>query len=407
MGIRISPLGLGVFLFSLALFNSLTGLAGPLSRLLVLFPFFVVGSSLLQVWYSYMQFGFHQEFSSDHPVRGESIRYHFVIHQEGLLPSCLILCRFSFKGPGLAGINERSVFLGSRESQSWSFSFRCAYRGVYAVGLEHILFKDSLGLFELSYRVEPRMFYVYPELIPLSHSLEYLFTGSGETGTNPGGLQDDVGVFDSVYPLRHGEGGRQIAWKRFAATGIPSALKTARASAQSLRIVLDLRPAPFNKTEEARLLAEDLALSLVFSVLRYMAERGISAELFAGCETGPYLISEMKSFEWLYSRSTNILFTETSLPQAAWEGDKTTLLVSLLPPLSQAGSQEKDFYSIIEQRLRGGYRILFISVPGPEFVLDAQNDALHMAELLPFSPWIPCRVLDTRQGSEGIAHVFE
>lgn len=408
MGIRIAPFGLAVLIFSLALFNSLQGLAGPLSRLMVLFPLCIVGSSLIQVWYSYMFFSFHQEFSTDHPVRGEELQYSFVVQYQGIMPTCGIVCQFAFKGPGLKGGREHSVFLMGKNNKTWSFTFRCAYRGVYAVGVERILFKDSLGLFQFSYEAEPRMFYVYPELLPLPHTVESFLIGSGDAALRSEGFQEDVGVFDSIYPLRHGEGSRQIAWKRFAATGIPSAYRIARSAAPALRVVLDLRPPPFINVEENRLLAEDLAVSLVFSVLRYMADRGIPTDFYCGSEAAAVAISDNSTFQELYTTSTSILFNHCSCPEAAWIGDTATLLVSLQVPLDPERTTGLDLYAALEHRLRRGYRMLLITVPGPSLVEGVQKRTADLLEQLPPNyTWIPCKVLDTRQGNEGITHVFE
>jgi len=407
MAIGISPLPFALFLFSLALFNSLQGLAGPLSHVMVIFPILVVAASLIQVWYSYLLFGFHQEFSTDHPVRGEELAYSFIINYQGLLPTCGIICQFTFKGPGLTGTGNRPVFLSGKSSKTWSFRFRCAYRGIYTVGIERFIFKDALGLFQLSYRVEPRTFYVFPELLPLPEALESFFIGSGETGLGSGGFQEDVGVFDSIYPLHHGEGARQIAWKRFAATGIPSAYRTAKSSAPTLRVVLDLRPPSFINLEEDRLLAEDRAVSLVFSVLRYMAERGIPTEFYCGNEDEPYAVSE-STFEGLYYQSTSILFNEDHLSPTVWVGESAIFLVTLQLPLENRGDTSADLYAGLEYRLRRGYRMLLVLVPGPSLVDEVQKQAMDLLEQLPLrQSWVPCKVLDTRQGSEGIAHVFE
>lgn len=417
MSVRVSPLGLAILIFIIALFNSIQGLAGSLSRIMVLLPILVVTLSFIQVWYTYLFFGFHQDFSTDHPVRGEELSYTFVIHHHGILPACGIQCQFSFKGPGLAGTRTQPVFLAPRAKKTWSFTFRCAYRGIYAVGIERFLFRDTLGLLQLSFPVEPRMFYVYPELLALPPSLDSFFIGSGELGLGSGGVQDDIGVFDSIYPLRHGEGARQIAWKRFAATGIPSAYRTAKASAPALRVVLDLRPAPSFGNEEDRLTAEDLAVSLVFSVLRYMAERGLPVEFYGGAETAePSVIPDLSAFEWLYNQSTSLLFNETTVPPSAWTGDSATLLVTLQTPMEQALDQTLeqaeengyDLYAALEHRLRSGYRMLIISVPAPALVDEARTRALTLLDHLPMvHSWVPYKVLDTRLGNEGIAHVFE
>ncbi|MFQ3547125.1 MAG: hypothetical protein SNJ56_02210 [Termitinemataceae bacterium] len=409
MKIRIHVLPLIVLLFVIALLNSLQGLAGPLSRYLQLFPLLFLIFSVLQASYSYAVFGFHQEFSTDHPVRGETVRYSLVIFNHGLIPACETLCEFSFVGPGLSGTKDFSTFLGSGESETVSFEFRCAYRGVYSLGARRFVFRDLLGILRLEYTVEPRTFYVYPELVPLGQGLETLVSGTGDRAFQSGGIQVDPGVFDSIQVLRHGEGGRPIAWKRFAATGIPCSINEGKSSAPFLRLILDLRPLSAGTFPQEEILqAEDLAVSLFFSVARYLVAHTIPAELLLGSSDEAFPLLDMDAFTSLYEQSTSLLFTDTALSLSASRGDAAILFITVHSPFEETSTGPSDLFSFFESRLRRGLPSLYLIVPPPSrFQQEQERWSALLEEWSSRIGLLPYRVVDSRQGSEGFAHVFE
>ncbi len=407
ISIRVSPVILLCLVVLSVLFNALQGLAGWISYSLVFFPLFLVIVAGVQLIVTYSFFGFHEDFSTDHPVRGQPVLYSLAVHYRGVIPSSLVQCHFTFTGPGLAGNQDFALFASPNQSFTRTFEFRCAYWGVYAVGVQSFVFKDILGLFSLIYHVEPRMFYVYPELLPLGPGLEDLITSSGQKSILYGGKQDDSAVFEYVYPLRDGEGSRHIAWKRFASTGIPCAFHEGKSQTQSLRVVLDLR---WNRPDvqlEEILIAEDLAISLAFSIVYTVQQQKIPVEFVSGGDDQGYLIEQQDAFEYVYALSTGIHFNERNFPQAAFTGDLTTLLITCSALVDTSTSDAFDALSLVEERILRGYKVVMIVVPPPSMVEEEQERIQPFLEHIEdVAQCVPCRILDTRQGTEGVEHVF-
>ncbi|MCX7655309.1 MAG: hypothetical protein N2Z76_02160 [Treponemataceae bacterium] len=409
--IRISfPLVL-ILLFIVALFNSLQGLVGPYSGILLLLPLSLVGGSLFQLFYTYVHFGFHQDFSTDHPVRGEPVHYSLVIHNEGIFPTPLIRYEFSYAGPGLETFfyeGMQGCIVLPHEIRKTEFTFYCHYRGVYSVGIRRLIFRDILGIIELSYIAEPRVFYVYPEIHRLPSSIDTLFSSSGEQSVLYGGLKEEVGVFENLTPLRSGEGDRHIAWKRFASTGIPCRYQYGKAAGRFLRIVLDLRPLPQEISSEERLLAEDGAISFVFSLLHYMMQRGIPAEIMLGATDTPYKVIEQNDFEYLFQISTGISFTDFRFPFVAFTGNYNVLLVTLQSLWEEDSLNHLDIYTQIERRLRSEQNTHCILFSPSSFYTSYKILAEKSKEALyPFHKNLFLQVVNSKLGIEGWKDIFD
>ncbi|MCX7656483.1 hypothetical protein [Treponema sp. J25] len=409
--VRLSLPVIMVLFFILALFNSLQGLVGPYSGILLFIPVSLVGGSLFQLFYTYAHFGFHQDFSTDHPVRGEPVRYSLVIHNEGFLPTTLIRYEFSYTGPGLETFfyeGLQGCILLPHENQKTEFTFYCQYRGVYSVGIRRLIFRDMLGIIELSYIAEPKIFYVYPEIHRLPSSIDTFFSSSGEQSVLYGGFTEEVGVFENLIPLRDGEGDRYIAWKRFASTGVPCRYQYGKASGRFLKIVLDQRPLSQGILSEERLLAEDGAISFIFSLLNHMIERGIPAELVLGNAETTYPIMERKDFDYLYQISTGISFTDPRFPFTAFTGDYTVLLVTLQSLWEEDPLIQVDLYTHIEQRVRSEKNTHCVLFSPPSLYSTYKMLAEKSKEALyPFRKNGVLQVVNSNLGPEGWKDIFD
>lgn len=412
MGIRIHAGPWAGVLVLLGLFDSVRGLAGRLSEVIGFSFLFFIFASIAQVVLTYFFCGFHQNFSTDHPVRGIPVDYDLSIHNQSPIPSSRIICRFSLSGPGLGGKRDRTFFLGRKKSTNLAFSFSCAYRGVYAVGLRRLLFRDALGLLDIEYIIEPRIFYVFPEIVSLRTETARIAEGRGEffplfrnTAVHSG--TRDFGVFDTLRVLRPHEGSARIAWKRFAATGIPQTFIEANLEERGLSVVLDLRPSSYSVPEERKnelLLAEDVAISAVFSLLRLMVSQGIPIELRMGSQRSERLLTDSQSWDALYALSTGILFKDPWPPIDLPSEGKTTLIVSLRSIADMKEGIGTPQFELLETAERNGQRLILLIVPPPSFVEEEQERTTLALERLSVRPiYAFCGVLDTRRGSEGIA----
>jgi hypothetical protein len=356
-----------------------------------------------------MALGFHQDFSSDHPAKGQTVLYSLTVHNQLLLPLASMSCRFTYTGPGSDRIESYPLHLLPGASAKRDTSFRCAYRGIYAIGADCFSFRDALGILEFEHLVEPRIFYVYPELARLGPRVEGEAEGGGEGLPVAGGRDADPGVFDMLNPVVHGRGARRLAWKRFAATGLPSEIAESGASAYGLRVVLDLRPSLKSCSLDDRLAAEDLAVTTVFSVLLRLVERGIPADLVLGGEDRGMAIEDRAAFDAAYAHSTNILFTDERFPGAAFQGGRASLVVSVRSIVDDEGERDgdMDLFEALESALAKAYGVQVLTVPPPSFAdTELARTAIAGERLYKGSSAVPCRALDSRRGIEGVVDAF-
>lgn len=407
MGVRVRFGAVAAFIVVVGFLDSVRGLAGPVSDAVAFLPLLLLGASLLHLAWSVYVFGFHQDFSTDHPAKGERVEYTLHVRNELPIPMTAAECRFSAVGPGSGRMEAFPLLLGSNGSAQKHETIVCAYRGVYAIGAERFSFRDALGLLEIDHRVEPRVFYVYPELVRLGSAVERMAEGGGEGRPVPGGQDADPGVFDAVAPLVHGRGARRIAWKRWAATGIPCEVSEGGVSAYGLRVVLDLRPSETVISEEDRLVSEDLAVTAVFSVLRRLVERSIPAEFVLGGEEAGAAIEDRASFDAAYDASTNILFTDSRFPGAAFRGGRAALLVSVRSIAGSAGETGTSLFDALEAAAANDYAVRVITVPPPS---DAEREQARIRaareRLRVESADRLCLALDTRRGTEDLVDAF-
>jgi len=358
--LRIRLPSLAAFLTVSLILATFSDLAGPLSSFLSIFVPVLCLASLAHLFLSWRFFSFHQNFSTDHPQKGETVHYGLHMINEGALPLAQGYCGFSCPGLGsaLAGQVQTPSWHGEKITQREDI--HCPWRGSYEVGLSSISFRGALGLFELYEGTEPRIFYVYPELVPLDPSIGSLATTSGVERVGAGTLDDDQSIFEYVGPLRSGASSRRIAWKRWAATGMPAEILTGQSRSSALRLVLDLRPCSADLEE--RLPAEDMAMSAAFSVLQELAWQGIPVEFILGGEENGILLDGPERFLKVFDSSTSILFKDPRLPLAAFSPGPAVLLVTTRALVEPASN---DLFTLYEDSLSRGMEPHLLLCPPP------------------------------------------
>jgi uncharacterized protein (DUF58 family) len=350
--------------FSLAfILGTFSGLAGPLSVFASVILPFLFASSAAHLLLSRHYFNFHQSFSTDHPRKGETVRYELRMANDGPLPSAFGVCRFSDPGPLGAFRSDVPVPVSANRIEVYEETLRCSWWGTYVVGLVSVTFRDALGILEIEERVEPRVFYVYPELVRLDDSIESLALSSGADKPGAAAGRDDSSIFEYLDPLRPGRPARRVAWKRWAASGVPAEIVHGQSRSSGLKVVLDLWRG--KRRTLGKLASEDAAVSAVFSVLQYLAEEGIPAELELGAEGPAVPVHSAEDFDRLFERSTNITFSEETIPAGAFAPGPAVLLVTTRP-LAAPGPDGADLYALYEAALAAGCEPHLLLCPPPE-----------------------------------------
>ncbi|HOV64970.1 MAG TPA: hypothetical protein PLG43_13950, partial [Spirochaetia bacterium] len=135
----------------------------------VLFSFLLLDLILLVV--SVRATMYIQNFSTEHPVKGEDIQYTLKIYFESFLPG--LRCFVTFKGVRKdeaihSGMKDFGFFPWPQEIVARNYTVQCPFRGIYTVGLDRLEIEDVLSIISIRLKVWYRTFYVFPRLIKLS-----------------------------------------------------------------------------------------------------------------------------------------------------------------------------------------------------------------------------------------------
>lgn len=207
-----------------------------------------------------------------------------------------------------------------------------------------------------------------------------LARSSGSDQAGGGAVERDASIYEYVAPLRAGENPERVAWKRWAATGIPAQIVTGQSRSSALRLVLDLRPCSPRRAE--RLQAEDRACSAVFSVLGELVRQEIPVELILGGEDRGILVDCGETFQRLFDASTNLLFTDHRFPAAAFApfsaGGTAAFLITTRPIVESGGD---DLFTLYEECLAKGTEPHLLVCPPESKEAEVRRSVETLAEL--------------------------
>ncbi|UCF98069.1 MAG: DUF58 domain-containing protein [Spirochaetaceae bacterium] len=313
-------------LYSLALF--IVYLAGSYVAPFFLYLFIILLIlpilSLSYLLLTFFRLKYYQDFSTEHPMKGESVVYRLILANETLLPLHYLNVEFKTIHPYMEEVLPRfTTYIRARQRLESVYEIHCPFRGIYTVGLESLAAEDPLHFFVFRRRVWYRTFYVYPRVLPLRsfstgmERSERLAQGSS-TGSVP-----DYALFSQLRSYRHGESLRHAAWKKFASTGTPF-LKVYDTSAEpGVTIYFDLR-----QTKAAGLKAletEDISIDILVALVKYYLDHDVPVTVRApGRTVYTFQGFGQSSFQRFYLSTMELLFQPTISPGAMYHLDKQT-----------------------------------------------------------------------------------
>ena len=335
MSVAIRPRALGLYVFTLILL----WLAGRYAArpFLVLFLFLVLILLLSLAWLAaaFMLLRYHQEFSTEHPVKGETVLHRIVLANECLLPVHFVRVRFKTVFPGIEQPQpDFSAYLPARGRLEREYRIHCPYRGIYTVGLESLELEDPLHLAVLRRRVWYRTFYVYPRVLALRS-----FSAGPERGERllqgvSAGGEPDFTLYSRLRGYRQGDPLRHVAWKKFASTG-SLYLKEYDSSAEpGVSVYFDLRLSewpggdggPPGATDSARMAAlerEDVSVEILVALVKYFLDRGVPVTVRApGRSLYSFKGGSSAEFRGFYESTARLLFQKTLSPVALYRYDR-------------------------------------------------------------------------------------
>ncbi len=214
-----------------------------------------------------------QDFSSFHSVRGDEVDYRLRVIQEIPLFSADISIRFKHINPHMRQITEdRNITLKPGQRLNLEYSIPCPYIGIYTIGLEGLSVSDVFGWITLPLSVYFFNMYVYPRVLDSADFTPLALNHCRKAG-NRLGTSVDYSYFERLEEYREGQDVRLMAWKRFAAQGVPMVRVYNRVSTRGVRLYLDTRR---DGDGGAGLIErEDFSLELLVSLASLMLEESV------------------------------------------------------------------------------------------------------------------------------------
>lgn len=240
---------------------------------------------------------YYQDFSTEHPFKGQQIEYKLTIENRSSFIPCFTVITFN----NSLGMDYITPKMPISNSFIYKSSFILPYRGIYKVGMKNILCTDLLKIFTYSKSFWPRTFYVYPKINPL-YTLNKLGTGmiSGKSDIKSSNYNDYIESIKSYIP---GSRSSNISWKHFASTGEPKIKSYNSDESSHCRVFLDRTMLP---TERAGSV-DDKAVEVYISLLYSNIEQGITTTT----NMTNYPVESMIQFKSIYKDSINITFDKT------------------------------------------------------------------------------------------------
>ncbi len=198
MKIKINIYAVFVYFFFLAILF-LAGMSmGKL--MLFLFYFFSVYPliSVIQFFILIGSFKYIEDFNTEHPLKGESIKYKFNFSNESLTINPFIFIRFKYiQSNSIEKLQEIILTLGKNKNYSYEVEIKCPYRGIYTAGIEQMVQYDLFKILTYYYEVWSRTFYVYPRIVNLEKILIDNLNNNKVTGSFSGRIFDNT-LFNSL-----------------------------------------------------------------------------------------------------------------------------------------------------------------------------------------------------------------
>ena len=318
--------------------------------LLMLLPMF----SLLYLLLTFLPLRYYQDFSNEHPVKGESVVYRLILANETILPVHSIRVVFKTIHPFMEeALPDFITYIRAKNRFDKAYTIHCPFRGIYNVGLESLEAEDPLHLFVLRRRVWYRTFYVYPRVLALRE-----FTTGSERSEHPAqgtstGSVADFALFSRLRAYRHGESMHHVAWRKFASTGSPF-LKDYDTSAEPGVIVyFDLRRTALVGMKALE--TEDVSVDILVALVKYYLERGVPVTVRApGRNLYTFRGSGPASFGRFYRSTMELLFQPSVSPASVFLMDRRTGGYESSSALFISHLFDPEIFTVVEQSLSSG-----------------------------------------------------
>jgi uncharacterized protein (DUF58 family) len=318
---KINFKALGVYLFGLCIvYLTSMSMSGVLLYLFFIYLFFPV-FSLLLFFISYFNFRYFEHFSTEHPVKGDEVKYKLSLASESNISGLFIDVKFKLISPLLSmHLNDINTVLKPKEIYSREYKIKYPYRGIYKVGIEYLKIHDVLNWIWIYPLVWFRTFHVYPRLIEIGSFFPDLQNMVEAAGFGQGIMYDHT-LFKDLQEYRAGQSLKHMAWKKFATTGEPILKSYEKTSRPGVEIYLDMRR---EKEADHKILErEDCSVEILVSLAKYFLANFVPTNIhaFNGRDRFDFFGTNESYFKEFYKSTINLSFAGDHSPANIFKVD--------------------------------------------------------------------------------------
>lgn len=235
--------------------------------------------SFIHVVLVFFRFKYVQDFDRKHIVRGDSVNFIVKFSNEDFFPYPYLTAIFKSEESYFVSLSDRKKFsLAPYSSKTFTFSFKCRYRGTFEIGLERLEIVDFLGLFRLKYKVKSlRNVVVHPKVIPLDdlHMRDgYL---SDSQNISRAGFEDMTSIA-GIRKYAIGDVFKKIHWKLTAKMDELMVKEFNSTYETSAVIILDL--SANNHAPVINMAIEDRVIESAIAIINFCLSKWIPVRLF-------------------------------------------------------------------------------------------------------------------------------
>lgn len=307
-----------------------------------IFMILIIAFDILHLLLSIKYIYFNQNFSTEHPQKGDLINYSNYLKNSLPIMSSPITVEYN----KYLKLENDTFIIAGKKSINIEQVFSLPFRGVYEVGYKSIYIRDILNIFQISRPIWKRTFYVYPRL----KELNIYSIGKGKESYNKldlMGLNRDS--LESIKNYLPGSKNSLISWKHFAALGEPYIKDFSSINSNNLSLFIDRTLLPEHRLGPV----DDKVLEVSISIINSLLKKGEKVTI----SNSRTLIDNYSDFNDYY-KST--IFEEFNLPPSSSEKEFKNSCLNSNDPLIIITPLENSYFISKE---------LFLKYPKTELII--------------------------------------
>jgi uncharacterized protein (DUF58 family) len=342
---------IGIYLFALFAVYLAGSYVAPFFLYLFFILLFLPPLSLSYLLLTFLRLKYYQEFSTEHPTKGESVIYRLILSNEIFLPLHHLSVEFKTIHPFMeAALPSFTTYIRAAQRLEKVYTVNCPFRGIYTVGLESLAAADPLHFLVLRRTVWFRTFYVYPRVLALrrfSTGLERSQRLSQGTST---GAVPDFALFSRLRAYRCGESLHHVAWKKFASTGMPFIKMYDTSAEPGVTIYFDLRSPKVSGLKALQ--TEDVSMDILVALVKYYLDHEVPLAVRApGRTVYGFQGTDPSGFQRFYTSTMELLFQPTISPAALYQLDKRSGGYESISAIILSHLLDPDIFFTVEESL--------------------------------------------------------